>query len=78
MQRVPASSGKETESVTIEMEQKFMADFFEQVTSIKEDLSELRQDLDKFEKLKSRVINSPEAGRTVVGTYPRILSVSRA
>lgn len=40
-----------------------MADFFEQVTSIKEDLSELRQDLDKLEKLKSRVINAPEAGQ---------------
>jgi hypothetical protein len=48
-------------SIQIEEKPSFMVDFFARVSSIKEELAAVRVDMDRFQKLKEQIANSPEA-----------------
>ena len=58
-----AAAGAGDIQIQIEPKENFMADFFARVTNIKEELVNVRGDLDRFQKLKDMIANAPETER---------------
>jgi len=63
------STSETSPEVGIQLEEKkphFMQDFFARVTALKEQMTGIRTSLDRFEKLKASIANSPDAESTAL------------